>query len=61
VKPLAETVAGIVHVNVAVVAPVVGAAHARSVALSNVPLSLKSIHPHNVALASTPESETVVL
>ena len=39
----------------------VGAAHARSVALSNVPLSLKSIHPHNVAFASTPDNETVEL
>ena len=43
------------------VAPVVGVAHARSVALSNVPFLLKSIHPHKVAFASTPDNETVEL
>jgi hypothetical protein len=50
-----------VHVNIADVAPAAGEAHARSVALSNVPFLLKSIQPHNVALASTPASETVAL
>ena len=59
--PLVDTVAGIVHVKVAVVAPVVGDAHARSEGLSNVPFLLKSIHPHSVAFASTPESEIVEL
>jgi hypothetical protein len=54
-------VAGIVHVRVADVAPVVGDAQARSDGLSKVPFLLKSIHPHNVAFAVTPASETVEL
>jgi hypothetical protein len=51
-------VPGTVQVKFAVVAPDAGVAQARSLGLSNTEFPLKSIHPHNVALAVNPASDT---